>query len=252
MRKMNAVTLGALAGLMGLAALSMAAPESGTLPVPQEAAIRKALSESLSSLPKIDEVSKTPMPGLFEVRIGNEIFYTDAEGAHLIRGEMIDLKNKRNLTEERIAKLTRIDFASLPLKDAIVWKTGNGKRKIAVFSDPNCGYCKRFEKELTGVKDLTVYTFLMPVLGGDSPDKAKAIWCAKDATTAYRGWMLDGTAPPRPLGDCATPIDRNLELGRKHHVNGTPAIVFEDGVRVPGMLNAAQLEKQLAESSKGG
>ncbi|MBA2721487.1 MAG: DsbC family protein [Methylibium sp.] len=248
--KFKTVALASVAGLLGLAALTV-----GTLPasaqLPQEAAIRKSLGERLSSLPKIDEVNKAPVAGLFEVLIGTEVFYTDAEGAYLIRGEILDLKNKRNLTEERIAKLTAIDFDSLPLKDAVVWKTGSGKRRIAVFSDPNCGYCKRFEKELTGMKDVTVYTFLIPILGGDSPDKAKAIWCAKDSTAAYRNWMLEGTTPPRPLGDCATPIERNIELSRKHRVSGTPAIVFEDGVRVPGMLTADQLEKQLVASSKG-
>ena len=247
--KFKTVALASVAGLLGLAALSMATPDAAAQ-LSQEAAIRKSLSERLSSLPKIDEVNKAPVAGLFEVRMGNEVFYTDAEGAYLIRGEILDLKNKRNLTEERIAKLTAIDFDSLPLKDAVVWKAGNGKRRLAVFADPNCGYCKRFEKELSGMKDVTVYTFLIPILGGDSPDKAKAIWCAKDATAAYRNWMLDGTAPPRLLGDCATPIERNIELSRKHRVNGTPAIVFEDGVRVPGMLTADQLEKQLLASSK--
>ena len=218
--------------------------------VPQDAAIRKALAERLAGMPKIDEISRSPLPGLFEIRIGTDVFYTDADGAYLVRGEIIDLKTKRNLTEERVNKLSAIDFASLPLKDAVVWKTGTGARRIAVFSDPNCGYCKRFEKELTNVKDLTVYTFLIPILGGDSPDKVKAIWCAKDSSAAWRSWMLDGVAPPKLLGECAAPNERNLELSRKHRINGTPAIVFEDGTRVPGMLNAAQLEKQLATSSK--
>ncbi len=235
----------AVAGALGAV---IAVAQSGG--VPQEAAIRKALAERLSSLPKIDEVNKAPLPGLFELRIGNEIFYTDAEGAYLIRGEILDLKAKRNLTEERIAKLTAIDFATLPLKDAIVWKTGTGKRRIAVFADPNCGYCKRFEKELTGVKDVTVYTFLIPILGGDSPDKIKAIWCAKDAIATYRDWMVEGLAPPKLLGACESPLERNLALSRKHGVNGTPAIVFEDGSRVPGMLTAPQLEKQLAGLGK--
>lgn len=218
-------------------------------PVPQEAAIRKGLSQQLTGTVKIDEIRATPIAGLFEVRVGNDILYTDGEGAHIVRGEIIELKTRRNVTQERIDKLTAIDFAALPLKDAIVWKTGTGKRRIAVFADPNCGYCKRFEAELNKVKDVTVYTFLMPVLGGDSPDKSRAIWCAKDPTSAWRSWMIDGTTPPKLLGECATPVDRNMELGRKHRINGTPAIVFEDGTRVPGMLNAAQLEKQLAASS---
>jgi len=235
-----------------LAPLAAAALMAGTAfaqPVPQEAAIRKGLGEQLSGMPKIDEIRATPIAGLFEVRIGTEVIYTDADGSHVVRGEIIELKTRRNITQERIDKLTAIDFAALPLKDAIVWKTGNGKRKIAVFADPNCGYCKRFEGELSKVKDLTVYTFLLPVLGGDSPDKSRQIWCAKDQTAAWRNWMLDGTAPPKLLGECQSPVDRNLELGRKHRINGTPAIVFEDGTRVPGMMNAAQLEKQLATSA---
>lgn len=236
-----AATAAAIAATLALTAMAQ---------VPQEAAIRKALGERLGSGIKIDEVSKSPVAGLFEVRIGNDIVYTDADGAYLVRGELIDLKTKRNLTEERVNKLNAIDFASLPLKDAVVWKTGTGARKIAVFADPNCGYCKRFEKELSNVKDLTVYTFLLPILGGDSPDKANAIWCAKDSAVAWRNWMVDGVQPPKLLGACASPLERNVELSRKHRVNGTPAIVFEDGVRVPGMLTAPQLEKQLASSGK--
>ncbi|WP_428420006.1 DsbC family protein [Methylibium sp.] len=236
-----AATVAALATPLALTAVAQ---------VPQETVIRKAITERLSSGAKIDEVNKAPVPGLFEVRIGNDVFYTDAEGAYLIRGEILDLKTKRNLTEERLNKLNAIDFASLPLKDALVWKTGTGARRIAVFADPNCGYCKRFEKELSNAKDLTVYTFLIPILGGDSPEKANAIWCAKDSSVAWRNWMVDGVQPPKLLGACASPIERNVELSRKHRVNGTPAIVFEDGTRVPGMLTAPQLEKQLAGSGK--
>ena len=237
-----------------LATVAATLPEStvaqGTR-LPEEPAIRKALGERLKGLPPVDEVSKSPLPGLFEVRIGNDVFYTDASGDYVVNGQIIELKTQRNLTEERLAKLTAIDFSALPLKDAIVWKTGTGKRRIAVFADPNCGFCKRFERELGNVKDLTVYTFLIPILGGDSPEKAKAIWCSKDSTAAWRNWMVDGTTPPKLLGDCATPLDRNLELSRKHRVSGTPAIVFENGVRVPGMLTADQLEKQLASNTKG-
>ncbi|MBF6682364.1 DsbC family protein, partial [Acinetobacter baumannii] len=134
----------------------------------QEATIRKNLAERLPNLPTIDEVTKTPVAGLYEVRIGTDVLYTDAEGNYLIQGQIFDTKARRNLTEERLAKLTAIDFASLPLKDAVVWKSGNGKRKLAVFADPNCGYCKRFERDLQSVKDVTVYTFLYPVpIGAD-------------------------------------------------------------------------------------
>lgn len=213
----------------------------------QEAAIRKNLAERLPNLPKIDEITKTPVPGLYEVRVGTDVVYTDAEGNYLIQGQIIDTKARKNLTEERVNKLTAIDFASLPLKDAIVWKSGTGKRKIAVFADPNCGYCKRFERDLLAVKDVTVYTFLYPILSPDSTTKSNAIWCSKDRTKAWQDWMIRGVAPGAAPANCETPVARNTELGRKHRVNGTPALVFEDGTRIPGALNTEQIEAQLAE-----
>jgi thiol:disulfide interchange protein DsbC len=211
-----------------------------------EAAIRKAIAERMPNAPKIDEIRPAPMPGLWEIRIGNEIRYIDPTGTFLIEGELIDLKAKKNLTEERVTQLNRIDFASLPLKDAVVWKTGTGKRRIAVFADPNCGYCKRFEKGLQEMKDVTVYTFLIPILGGDSPDKSRAIWCAKDSTATWQAWMLKGEQPPKaPAGCDDGAIERNLALSRKIHVNGTPAILLEDGNRIPGAVSAVELERRL-------
>jgi thiol:disulfide interchange protein DsbC len=215
-----------------------------------EAEIRKTLAERFANLPKIDEVRPTPMAGVWEVRIGTDIMYSDAKGTYLLQGAMIDTATRRNLTEERVDKLTAIDFASLPLKDAIVWKNGNGKRKIAVFADPNCGYCKRLEKDLVNVKDVTVYNFLIPILGGDSPDKARSIWCAKDNTAAWRGWMIDGNTPARVMGQCdSSAIERNSALAKKYKVTGTPAIVFEDGTRAPGAIPAAEIEKRMAAKS---
>ena len=212
-----------------------------------EAAIRKNLAERLPDLPKIDEVAKTPIPGLYELRIGTDILYADENGDHLIQGSVLDARTRTDLTQARIDRLTLIDFGSLPLKDAIVWKQGSGARKLVVFADPNCGYCKRFEKDLANVKDVTVYTFLYPILGGDSPEKSRNIWCAKDATRVWRDWMVDGKAPPRAADKCDTSaLERNAALGRKHRVTGTPALVFEDGTRVPGALPAAQVEKRLA------
>jgi len=234
-----------------LAALACAAAFAPAMA--DEAAIRKAIAERLPDLPKIDEVTRTPIAGLYELRFGTEILYTDETGSHILQGEMIETKTRNNLTEARISKLTAIDFAKLPLKDAIVYKQGTGARKIAVFADPNCTYCKKFERDLAGVKDVTVYTFLFPILGGDSPEKSKNIWCAKDSTRAWRDWMVDGTAPPRTMGQCDTAaLARNVELGRKHRVTGTPALVFEDGKRVPGALPPEQIEKHLAAARKAG
>ena len=215
----------------------------------QEAVIRKNIAERLPDFPKIDEVSKTPIPGLFELRVGTEIFYSDEQGNHLMEGQLIETKTRTNLTEARINKLTVIDFAALPLKDALVWKAGTGARKIAVFADPNCGYCKRFEKDLQQVKDVTVYTFLYPILGGDSPEKSRDIWCAKDNAKVWLDWMLRSTAPVRSMGECdSSALQRNTALARKHRINGTPAIVFEDGKRVPGAMSLEQIEKQLLVS----
>ena len=215
----------------------------------QEAVIRKNIAERMPDFPKIEEVTKTPIPGLYELRVGTEVFYTDEQGNHLIEGQMIETKTRTNLTEARIAKLSAIDFDQLPLKDALVWKNGTGARKMAVFADPNCGYCKRFEKDLQQVKDVTVYTFLYPILGGDSPEKSRDIWCSKDKAKVWLDWMLRSVAPVRSMGECdASALQRNAALGRKHRVNGTPAIVFEDGKRVPGAMNLEQIEKQLAAS----
>ncbi len=217
-----------------------------------EDTIRKNLGAALPKDIKLDEVRQTPIPGLWEVRIGTEIRYTDASGQYLIEGEMLDLKNRRNLTQDRITKITMVDFSTLPLKDAIVWKKGDGKRRIAVFADPNCGYCKRFEQSLQAVNNVTVYTFVIPILGGDSPDKARAAWCAKDNTAAWRDWMVSGVTLPRPDAKCdASVIERNMELSRKLKVNGTPAIVFEDGTRAPGALSADQLEQRLQTQTTG-
>ena len=213
-----------------------------------EAAIRKAVAERLPDFPKIDEVTKTAIPGIYELRIGNDILYTDEQGSYIIEGQLIETKTRTNLTEARISRLTAIDFKSLPLKDAMIWKQGTGERKLVVFADPNCGYCKKFERDLQAVKDVTVYTFLYPILGGDSPEKSKAIWCAKDKTTAWRDWMIKGT-PVTDSPTCDTSVlQRNVALGHKYRINGTPGLVFEDGKHLPGALGTEQLEKQLGAS----
>jgi thiol:disulfide interchange protein DsbC len=236
-----------------LVALAAAAAVLPAVAFADEAAIRKAIAERLPDLPKIDEVTKTPIPGIYELRFGTEVLYTDEQGSYLLQGELIETRTRTNVTEARISKLTAIDFAKLPLKDAIVYKQGTGARKMVVFADPNCTYCKKFERELQAVKDVTVYTFLYPILGGDSPDKSRDIWCAKDSTRVWRDWMVSGTTPPRAMGQCdAAALARNVELGRKHKINGTPGLVFEDGTRVPGALPPEQIEKHLAAARKAG
>jgi thiol:disulfide interchange protein DsbC len=215
----------------------------------QEAVIRKNLAERLPNFPKVDEVTKSPVPGLFEVRVGGtEIFYTDAEANYLVQGSLIDTKAKRNLTEERVAKLTEIDFESLPLKDAFTVVRGNGKRKVAVFEDPNCGYCKRFEADLQTVNNVTVYMFLYPILGPNSTERSKNIWCSKDRAKSWTDWMVKSTETAMAPASCdIAALNRNVEFGKKHKITGTPTLIFADGNRVPGAIPAAQVEKFLAE-----
>lgn len=240
--KLSHLTAGLkLAGLSGLLACSLASA------VAQEAVIRKNLSERLPNLPRIEEVSKTPMNGLYEVRINDsDIYYTDAEGNFLLQGNLLDTKAKRNLTEERVAKLSAIDFENLPLKDAFTQVRGNGKRKLAVFEDPNCGYCKRFERDLQKVNDVTIHTFLIPILSADSAEKAKNIWCAKDKTKAWLDWMVRDQQPAKASCD-TTALERNLDFSKKRKITGTPTVFFADGSRVPGAISAQQVEKLLSE-----
>ncbi len=214
-----------------------------------EAVIRKTLTERLPQLGKIDEVSKTPLAGIFEVRINDtEIFYTDAAGNYLIQGNLIDTKAQRDLTEERINKLTAVDFKSLPLKDAFTIVRGNGKRKLAVFEDPNCGYCKRFERDLQKVDNVTISMFLYPILGPESAEKSRNIWCTKDKTKAWMDWMVRDVAPAPADRSCdANALVRNVALGKKYKITGTPTLIFADGSRVPGAINSEQVEKYLSE-----
>lgn len=218
----------------------------------QEATIRKNLGTLSPQLKTIDEVSKTAIPGIYEIRINkSDIFYTDAQGNYLIEGNLIDLKNKRNLTEDRVNKLTAIKFDSLPLKDAFTVVRGNGKRKIAIFEDPQCGYCKRFERDLQKVDNVTIYMFLYPILGAESVEKSKAIWCSKDQNKAWQDWMVrDQPVTPAAAGCDASALSRNTEFGRSNRITGTPTIIFPDGSRVPGAIDNKQLEKLLAERSE--
>lgn len=248
----NLIKLPFIAGLL-LAAFLLGLVFSSGGAKANEAAIRKNLAERLPQLPQIDEVSKSPVAGLFEVRFGgNQILYSDANGDFIFaNGSLIDTKNKLDLTEERIDKLSAIDWNELPLQDAMVVRQGSGARKMAVFADPNCGYCKHFERDLLNVKDVTVYTFLMPILGPDSTAKSRDIWCAKEPMETWRAWMIEGVQPPKAAEDCDTSaLQRNLLLSRKHRIMGTPALFFEDGTRKPGALPAEQVERALAAASK--
>jgi thiol:disulfide interchange protein DsbC len=195
----------------------------------------------------VESVRKIAYGNLYEVVVAGDIYYTDDTGSFIISGPLVDLKTKTNVTELRLRQVNAVKWSELPLDDAIRITRGNGSRKIAIFEDPNCGYCKRFERDLLGVTDITVYVFLYPILAADSVEKSKAVWCNVDKGKA---WLDHMTKDAQISGEtkCVTPIDKNLALGRAKHVAGTPTIIFENGERVPGAMTLADFEKKLAES----
>ncbi len=213
----------------------------------QESKIRKALQNKLGTESPIESVTKTPFGGLYEVKIGSEIIYSDAEGRYVFIGRVLDTETSRDMTQARLDDLSRLKFADLPLDLAVKTVKGDGRRVIAVFEDPNCGYCKRLRKTLVDVKDITIYTFIYPVLGEDSNKKSRNLWCAADRAKALEEWMLDGKVPPQAPESCSSAaIAKVMDLGKKHNVTGTPTIIFADGSRIPGAVDAKTLESKLS------
>ena len=210
-----------------------------------EATIKKNIEPRLGGA-KIESIKETPYGGLYELRVAGDILYTDKKGEYLVIGHVYDAKTTRDLTRERVDEINKIKFSDLPLGDAIKQVKGDGKRVIAVFEDPNCGYCKRLRQ--TTLKDLdnvTIYTFMYNILSEDSFEKSKNIWCAPDRSKAWDDWMIGGKAAPAAAPNCATPNDKVLALGQKLKIQGTPAIFFADGSRIPGAVDLATLEKKL-------
>ncbi len=211
-----------------------------------EAEIKSTLQKKIPQIGQINQVVKSPIPGLYEVITQDHLFYTDAKAQFLIDAAVYDLKNMRNITEERSRKLFAIDFDSLPLENAVKVVRGKGERKMAVFSDPNCGFCKKLEKEFLNIDNVTIYTFLYPTFQG-SEEKSRAVWCSKDRVKAWNDLMLNDVTPTS--GTCETPFAKNMALGKKLKVNGTPALVFADGTLNPGYMPAAQLEQALTAAA---
>ena len=226
-------------------ALAHAAEPGGKLST--ETIIQHTLETRLGGI-KVDAVTKTPYLGLYEVRIGNELLYTDGKLSYIFSGNIIDAKTMQNLTEKRLQELSQIKWENLPFDAAIKTVRGNGKRLLAVFADPNCPYCKRFEKDLAKFDNITVYTFLYPILSQDSHVKAQAIWCSADRSKAWNDLMLNGRVPT--AARCETPIDKNLAFGQKYRITGTPTLFFASGERIPGAVSADQLDKLLAKNDK--
>ena len=221
-----------------------------------EAAIRKALTPKLGGA-KIEGVQPAPMAGLWEVRVrgrsGVQLLYTDAAGAFLIDGNLYDLKNDRNLADERLRVLNAIKFESLPFEQAVKVQRGDGRRVVAMFSDPYCPYCQKFEQTLQKINDITIYVFMYPVIRPQNADHSKAVWCSPDRQKAWLDLALHHKPPPA-APSCDNPVEKNLELGQSLGVNGTPTLIFANGERVGGGMGAtdfvAMLEKAGKESKK--
>lgn len=217
-----------------------------------EASLKKTIEATYPKV-KIQNIAKTPYAGLYEVFLDGQIIYTDDSFNFLIvEGRLVDPKNRRDLTAERMDELTRVDFASLPLDKAIKVVKGNGNRKLVVFSDPDCPYCKKLEqKDLVGITDVTIYTFLYPLesLHPDAANKSRAIWCAPDRSKAWQEWILNGQLP-KGTASCDTPIDDVAELGRKLGITSTPTLIFANGKRLLGAYPAKEIERVMGSAAR--
>ena len=212
-----------------------------------EALIRKTLESRLQGV-KVEGVVKTPHLGLWEVRVGDELLYTDEKVSYIFSGNVLDGRNMKNLTEERLQKLTAIKFEDLPFSQAFKVVRGNGRRQLAIFEDPNCGYCKRFEQDLAKLDDVTVHVFLYPILSQNSVDKSKAVWCSSDRAKAWSDLML-GSGTPSASRGCDNPVDKNIELGRRMRIDGTPTTFLANGQRIVG-ARFNDIKLALEESAK--
>lgn len=230
-----------LAVLLATALLASCVDAQNTV----EAGIKKALEPHLGGA-KIESVKETPYGGLYEVRVAGDILYTDKKGEFLVIGQVYDVKSSRNLTRERLDDINKIKFSDLPLEMALKQVKGNGKRVIAVFEDPNCGYCKRLRQTtLKEIDNVTIYTFMYNILSEDSFVKSKNIWCAADRVKAWDDWMINNKLPPAAPSGCESPNDQVVALGQKLRIQGTPAIFFTDGSRIPGAIDLKGLEAKL-------
>jgi thiol:disulfide interchange protein DsbC len=210
--------------------------------------VRKSLQSNIPDIGKVEHIVKTPYSGLYEVIIDGQLLYTDEKGRYVFEGNVIDLKSRHNLTDDRRRVLFAIDFDKLPLDLAVKRVKGDGKRKMAIFTDPNCGFCRKLEKELSRVTNVTIYRFMYPIFPG-SDDIVRNVLCSKDPSKTWEDWMLSEVVPA--AATCDTQTAKVKELGKKLHVNGTPNLVFANGNQSPGYLSFEDLEKNLNLAKKG-
>lgn len=229
------------ASLLALAALLLA-----TLAHADEATVRKALAAKFPKA-QVQSVTKLPYLGLYEVVIDGEVLYADEDFEYIIDGNIIATKTMSNLTEQRKRKLTAIDFDDLPLDLAFKRVKGKGERRIAVFSDPDCPFCKRVENDLAKLDNVTIYMFLYPIdsLHPKATEISRQIWCSPDRIKAWDDYMLRKVAP-KADSSCNNPVDKIVEFGRRKGINATPTLIMPNGERVPGAISAAQIEEYLS------
>jgi thiol:disulfide interchange protein DsbC len=211
--------------------------------------VKKALAIKFPDL-KTERVTKTNFAGMYEVFTGAEIFYTDDKATFVVSGNVIDTATRANVTQARLSTLTAIKFDDLPFENAIKLVRGDGSRRVAVFEDPLCGYCKKFEADLNSIDNMTAYIFLYPILAEESTKKSNAIWCSKDKLGAWQDWMLRDKVPTAAAADCKSPVEQNVALGQKLRVNGTPATFFEDGERIAGALPKEAIEAKMVSADR--
>ena len=254
--KLTVKMLGALLALT-LTAVGSAQDVKSTDAKSQEAKsdtaarIQKTLQARIPRI-TIEKVQPSQWPWLYEVITDGELFYTDATGDYLFYGKVMDTRTREDLTAKRWNELLKVDFASLPFNLAMKQVKGDGSRKVAVFADPDCPFCVRFEKTLEDVTNITVYTFLYPLesLHPDAMSKAKRIWCATDRQSTWRAWMINRKELPAADSCNTDALTTLVKLGEKLKVNGTPTLIFEDGHRVPGAIDKQQLEEEFAGVNK--
>ncbi len=228
------------------AACTLPAAAQSTAPAPTSIAERL---QALYPATRFGAINTTPWPGVFEVVMGANLAYVDESGQYFLFGHLYDMQSQRDLTVERKDTLARVDFAALPLADAVKEIRGTGARTLAIFSDPDCPYCRRLEAEIKNLSDVTLYTFLMPIasLHPEARNKAIAVWCAPDRVEAWHALMWrDDKIPTK---ECAHPVDRNVALGERLGINGTPTLVAADGRVLPGAASLAQIEAWLARDT---
>lgn len=213
--------------------------------------LSKTLKERMPELGTIESIKPLPYGGLFEVVANGELFYVTSDAKAVMFGQLIDVDKRSNVTRARQAELGRINWEELPLSKAIKVQRGDGKRMMAIFEDPNCGYCKQLEQDLQQLKDITVYVFLLPILSPDSKTLARQIWCAKNPAAAWQAWILNNVPPPMADASCQAPLQELLDFGRARKIQVTPTLFFTSGTRAEGAIRRIEVEAKLAEKKPG-